>query len=229
MGVYDAGSWVVRRAMRRIEGPPILDADTHFPNAARFTDAWQAIRDEALAVRFEDTPRFHDIMPEQADISDNDGRDWRFFILKAYDVEVRDNLARMPIMGKILADCPEVISASISILAPRKHIPRHTGPFKGIMRFTLGLSVPQLPDGRPAAVMYIDDQERRLGDGESLLWDDTYPHEVFNHSDEPRAALTLDVWRPNMPWDMEVLSRVIATGVGMGMRWRGVTTAARAN
>ena len=36
----------------------------------------------------------------------------------------------------------------------------------------------------------------RLDDGECLLWDDTYPHEVWNKTDEVRIALLLDVWRP---------------------------------
>ena len=43
--------------------------------------------------------------------------------------------------------------------------------------------------------MNIDGVPYRLGDGESLLWDDTYPHEVWNRSDRVRIALLLDVWR----------------------------------
>ncbi|MEO8667041.1 MAG: aspartyl/asparaginyl beta-hydroxylase domain-containing protein, partial [Bauldia sp.] len=107
--------------------------------------------------------------------------------------------------------------------APRKHIPRHRGPFRGILRFHLGLQIPMEPDGRPATVMMIDDREHRIADGEGLLWDDTYPHEVFNNSDQPRIALLLDVWRPNMPADMEVLSRLIVGAVQIGMRYRGVS------
>jgi len=56
-----------------------------------------------------------------------------------------------------------------------------------------------------------------------LLWDDTYPHEVINASDEPRIALLLDVWRPHMPLDMELLSRLIVRGVQIGMKHRGVS------
>ncbi|TIT69304.1 MAG: aspartyl/asparaginyl beta-hydroxylase domain-containing protein, partial [Mesorhizobium sp.] len=88
----------------RIDAPAILDAGTHFPNAAKFTAAWQEIRDEALAVKLNKVPRFHDIMPEQAEISANDGLDWRMFVLKAYDMTIPQNLARMPTLSRLLSE-----------------------------------------------------------------------------------------------------------------------------
>src|SRR5262249_5758145 len=103
-----------------------------------------------------------------------------------------------------------------------KHIPRHCGPFRGILRFHLGLSVPIAADDRPAAVLIIDGQEYRLANGECLLWDDTYPHEVRNAAGEMRVALLFDVWRPGMPADMRLLSKLIVRLVQIVMRWRGV-------
>ena len=97
---YDRASDVVRRIYeKRIDAPAVLDAETDFPNATKFAANWEAIRDEAMAAKLESMPRFHDIMPEQADISANDGKDWRMLILKAYDVEVPENLARMPVLA----------------------------------------------------------------------------------------------------------------------------------
>jgi aspartate beta-hydroxylase len=221
---YDLGTNLVRRIYeKRIDAPAILDAGTHFPNAAKFTAAWQGIRDEAIAAKLNKAPRFHDIMPEQADISAKDGLDWRMFVLKAYDMTVPENLARMPVLSQLLSECPEVKSAAVSFLAPHKHIPPHRGPFRGIMRFHLGLVIPKQPDGRPATIMMINHEERRIADGECMLWDDTFEHEVLNNSDQPRVALLLDVWRPQMPLDMEILSRVIVRGVQVGMRYRGVS------
>lgn len=222
--IYDLASDLVRRLyQRRIDAPAILDAAREFPNSAKFTAAWRSIRDEALAVQLNRAPRFHDIMPEQAEISANDGLDWRMFVLKAYDVAVPENLARMPVLGRLLFECPEVKSAAISFLAPGKHIPSHRGPFRGIMRFHLGLDMPRQADGRPATVMMINNQEKRIADGECMLWDDTFPHEVTNYADQARVALLLDVWRPRMPLDMEILSRLIIRGVQAGMRYRGVS------
>lgn len=210
---------------KRLAGPPVLDETACFPNAARFVASWQSIRDEALTVArdLEAVPRFHDIMPEQAPLSAQDNRDWRIFVLKAYGMEVAPNMARCPTLSSLLQEAPEVLSASLSCLAPRKHVPRHRGPFRGVLRFHLGLSMPRGRDGRPAAVLTIGDREHRIADGECLLWDDTYPHEVLNESDEVRIALLLDVWRPGMPADMELFSRLVVAMVQVVMKYRGVS------
>ncbi|KAB2850190.1 MAG: aspartyl/asparaginyl beta-hydroxylase domain-containing protein [Hyphomicrobiaceae bacterium] len=222
---YDRVASLVRRVFdARITGPSVLDEQKGFPNAGRFTSSFEAIRSEALSVlkSVEKVPRFHDLMPEQADISANDGRDWRMFILKAYGVGVPENLARCPVTADILSATPEVLSAAFSFLAPRKHIPPHRGPFRGIMRFHLILKMPLDSEGRPAAVLTIDGKPHRLAEGDHLLWDDTYTHEVLNASEETRAALLLDVKRPEMPLDMRLLSAGIVGVVRAGMRIRGV-------
>jgi aspartate beta-hydroxylase len=210
--LYDQAGALVRRLFDlRLSGPPVLDTDTFFPDAARFVEAWRELREEALTVAMglSGVPRFHEILPSQEDISANDARDWRILIVKAYGALVPDNAQRVPRLAALLEDCPDVLSASLSFLAPHKHIPAHRGPFRGIIRFHLGLSVPLAADGRPAAVLTIDGRDHRIGDGESLLWDDTYRHEVLNDSAEMRAALLLDVRRRGMPLDMELLSRVV--------------------
>src|SRR5258708_36167531 len=126
-------------------------------------------------------------------------------------------MARCPVLAALLAATPEVLSASFSILAPGKHIPRHRGPFRGIMRLQLGLVMPRGRDGRPAAVLKIEDTEHRLAEGGYLLWDDTFPHEVWNTSGEARIILSLDVRRPGMPIDLRVFSGVVVAIVRLGM------------
>jgi len=223
--LYERGSDLVRQLYDwRIEGPPILTAEDHFPEAQRFAESWRAIRGEALAVAagLGSVPRFHEIMREQAIISATDGRDWRLFILKAYGVENPRNMAACPSLAAIVGDIPDVLSASLSFMEPGKHVPPHRGPFRGVIRFYLGLMVPRLGDGRPGALLKIDGQEYRVGEGEWLLWDDTYLHEVWNGGDSVRCVLLLDVWRRQMPFDLRLLSRALVAGVGLGVRWRGV-------
>jgi aspartate beta-hydroxylase len=213
--VYDA----------RIDTPPVLDVDRYFPAAKDFVSRWRDVRDEALALRrnLDSVPRFHELMKEQADISANDGRDWRMFIMRAYGVDVGQNLARCPAIASLIEGRPEVTSCVLSFLAPGKHVPKHRGPFRGILRFHLMLTMPRTPDGDVAAVLEIDGKPYRLSDGDCLLWDDTFPHEVWNNSDEVRIALLLDVWRRDMPMDMELLSRLVVGVVRLGMKWNGVS------
>ncbi|HZL60957.1 MAG TPA: aspartyl/asparaginyl beta-hydroxylase domain-containing protein [Pseudolabrys sp.] len=226
MPLYDRATGVVRAIYdSRIATPATLDSEHYFPNAKRFTERWTDIRHEALAVAgmLNQVPRFHDIMPAQADISANDGRDWRVFIMKAYGVTVQNNLQRCPTVAALLDDAPEVVSAILSFLAPGKHVPEHRGPFRGILRFHLMLSMPRDGNGVPACVMNIDGVPYRLGDGESLLWDDTYSHEVWNRSDQVRIALLLDVWRRDMPFDIALLSQAILLATKTAIRMGGMS------
>ena len=225
MSLYDRAADVARFVYdRRIAAPPVLDLAGHFPGAADFVRAWREIRDEAagVAAALAQVPRFHEIMPEQASISANDRRDWRLFILKAYGVKVARNMARCPRLAALVVASPDVLSASLSFMAPRKHIPPHRGPFRGVLRFYLPLAMPRTAEGRPAAVLRIAGRDYPLAEGECLLWDDTYVHEVWNRSDELRTVLLLDVRRRGMPRDMALLSRLLIATVRAGMMLRGV-------
>jgi aspartate beta-hydroxylase len=212
---------------RRIHTPAVLEPAHFFPAAARFSAAWTEIRREALAVAetLPRVPRFQDLMPEQTDIAGADGRDWRMFIMQAYGVPVADNLARAPTVAALLERTPEAVSAVFSFLAPGKHIPAHRGPFRAILRYHLMLSMPEDENGRPACEMAIDGVPYRLADGDSLLWDDTYRHEVWNRSDQVRIALLLDVWRRDMPADMALMSRALMGGIKLWLKTRGVSYA----
>ena len=221
--LYELASGVVRRIYdRRIDTPSVLDAARYFPNARLYLEHWQELRAEALRIAGDlpHVPRFHEIMQAQADISANDGREWRMFIVKAYGVGIGKNLQRCPRLQQLLAQTPEVSTACLSFVAPHKHIPTHRGPFRGILRFHLGLSVPLAADGKPGTVLHIDGVPHRIGDGDSLLWDDTFPHELRNEADQVRIALLLDVRRPNMPLDMRLLSGLLMQGAAALIRLR---------
>ena len=222
--LYEWSSRAIRRVFdARIKTPPVLNIDTYFPDARRFVAAWPQIRQEALALNegARAIPRFHEIMPAQAEISAADGRDWRMFLLKIYGQAIATNMEACPFLARLVSSSPDVLSATLSYLAPHKHIPRHCGPFRGILRFQLNLEAPMDADGQPSAVLWLAGHEHRLGNGECLLWDDTYPHEVWNRSDQTRIALLLDVRRPDMPLDLRLLSRAVTAAVGMMARWRG--------
>ncbi len=226
--IYDHLADAVRRIYDfRIHTPAILDTARYFPQASQIVPAWQQIRSEALSNtgRLSSVPRFHELMSAQTSISANDGRDWRVFVLKAYGFDIRQNLDRCPATAELIARCPSILSASFSFLAPGKHIPPHRGPFRGIVRFHLGLSVPLGEDGKPGAILRVDDVEYRLGDGDCLLWDDTYSHEVLNATNEVRVALLLDVWRSEMPADMIALSHLIVASarVAAAMRQKAMS------
>lgn len=204
----------------RISSPPVLNSAELFPAAQRFTENWRQIREEALNVahNLQHIPRFHEIMQEQASISANDARDWRMFVMQAYGQPIHRNLARCPQLAALIARSPDVLSASLSFLAPGKQVPPHRGPFRGILRGYLVLSMPKRADGTPAAVLKIAGREYRLNEGEFLLWDDTFEHEVWNDSDQVRTVLLLDVRRRDLPTGLRLLSSAIIAMVRLNVR-----------
>ena len=207
-----------------LDTPPILNSEQYFPEASNFVGKWQDIRDEAVALTgdIDQVPRFHEIMSEQYQLSAHGEKEWRMFVLRAYGLDLNENMKRCPVLAELVRSNPKIKSASLSFLAPGKHVPTHTGPFRGITRFYMGLQVPLNEQGEPGVTLTIDDQAFKLGNGDSLLWDDTYPHSVINDTNEWRIALLLDIYRENMPGPLRGLTNMIIGLAQFSIRTRKV-------
>ncbi len=79
------------------------------PNTSLVAGPISAARRLPVAGTLGKVPRFHDVMPAQADISANDGRDWRVFIMKAYGVTLEKNLQRVSTVAALLDEAPKVM------------------------------------------------------------------------------------------------------------------------
>lgn len=196
-----------------LDTPPVLEMDRFFPEHRGLEADWPALRDEALAIfqRNPAVPRFHDITNTQRRISAADGKNWRMFLVKSYGHVIGVNAAQTPVLARFLAANPQVTTAALSYLDPGKHIPRHLGPFRGILRYHLCLHAPDC--GTEAAPwLEVDDQRIPYHEGEGLLWDDTFPHEVLNPGPNPRIALLLDVRRPVKRWQHRLIFALVLIG-----------------
>jgi len=87
---------------------------------------------------------------------------------------------------------PGLNSAFFSILAPGTHIPAHFGVTKGLVTCHLGLVVPFGNTCR----MRVGEEIVTWAEGETLVFDDTYQHEVWNDTDETRIVLLVQFRRP---------------------------------
>jgi len=94
---------------------------------------------------------------------------------------------------RVLQKIPGMKSAMFSILAPRKHIPEHRGLWKGVLRYHLGLIIPE-PVG--SSRIRVGKDVRFWEEGKSMIFDDSHPHEVWNDCDSQRIVLFVDVERP---------------------------------
>lgn len=101
-----------------------------------------------------------------------------------------------------------------SVVGPGAKIPPHHDTMNLKLTCHLPLIVP--PDCR----IRVDGETREWVEAESLFFDDTFLHEVWNHSDKPRVCLLLDIWHPGLTaLEREVISalgRVMAQFVAQG-------------
>lgn len=97
-------------------------------------------------------------------------------------------------------------NAMFSLLAPRTHIPAHTGVANTRLVCHLPLIVPPNCRFRCGATT----REWRLG--EAFIFDDTIEHEAWNDSDELRVVLIVDLWAPALgAAEREAVARIIST------------------
>lgn len=83
-------------------------------------------------------------------------------------------------------------NAYVSVLQPDTHIKRHFGSTNTRIRCHLGLIV---PDG---ARIRVGQKMCQWREGQFLIFDDAYEHEVWNDSDSERIVLLFDTWHPEL-------------------------------
>jgi aspartyl/asparaginyl beta-hydroxylase (cupin superfamily) len=174
-----------------VSNEPVLDV-RDFAWTQHLREHWQDIRDEAVSValRGEASPSLATISPDHRAIAEVDK--WRSFFLWGYGYPIDDNLDRCPKTRDLVATIPGLNSAFFSILAPGTHIPEHRGVTKGLITCHLGLIVPRDGDVR----MRVHDRVVRWAEGETLVFDDTYNHEVWNDTNGTRVVLLIQFERP---------------------------------
>ena len=78
----------------------------------------------------------------------------------------------------------------ISILPPGKKIPVHVGPYKGVLRYHLGLKIPKDINN---CFIVVNKKKYCWEEGKDVLFDDTLEHYVENNTNETRVILFLDI------------------------------------
>jgi aspartyl/asparaginyl beta-hydroxylase (cupin superfamily) len=187
--------------------PPFLDIDQVLPALRVIDRVYEDIRAEIAPVLPERAalPRFHDVDPAQANISATTPNDWRVMHLWLMGTPVEPHWSRFPKTAQALTAVPDLFSAAVSILDPGKAVPAHCGPSCGYLRYHLGLVVPE----EDPPTIRVKDQYYTWREGESVVFDDSWEHEVYNTAKEPRIVLIVDVLRP-MPLPQRLTSRVAA-------------------
>ncbi len=175
-------------------GDTVFFEPQQFSWTAELEVNWKTIRqelDEILKYR-DNLPNFQDISPDQAYNASQDNL-WKTYFLYGYGVKAKKNCDRCPETTRLIENIPGMKTAFFSILLPGKHIPEHRGPYKGVIRCLLGLKV---PEPKEKCRIRVDNETRHWEEGKCMIFDDSFPHEAWNETDDVRVVLFLDIVRP---------------------------------
>ncbi len=164
-----------------------------FPSLKVLESNWKTIRQELEPILevVEQLPNYQDISERQANITNDEH--WKTYWFYAYGYQARKNCERCPQTTRLLQQVPGLKAAFFSILSPHKHIPEHRGKHKGVIRYHLGLMI---PEPKEDCWIKIADKTTYWEEGKSWIFDDTFYHEVQNNTDGYRVILFLDIARP---------------------------------
>ncbi len=195
---------------RSLVGDATFFPTERFPWIEHIERNWTVIREEAEALLEHqgELANFQDISKDQIEITDDDR--WKTFFLYGYGFEAKLGVQMCPRTAALMHEIPGMKTAMISILSPRKHILDHRGPYKGVLRYHLGLIVPQ--DAASCRIR-VGEDVRHWEEGKSLMFDDTFNHEVWNDTDETRVVLFVDVMRP-LPFPESAINAAIVKAIG---------------
>ena len=188
--------------------PVFLDISATRPELLELERNYHDIREEVLRILPDKRaiPRYHELDQMQYNISarvDPD-KDWKIFPLNVMGVKPEAYSARCPKTMALLERIPGLFEAFFSILEGGKSIPHHEGPYRGYLRYHLGLIV---PEKNPPSIR-LKDQVYTWKEGESVLFDDSWDHEVYNQCEADRVVLIVDIRRP-MPQPFDGVNRLV--------------------
>jgi aspartate beta-hydroxylase len=195
---------------------PYLDP-TAQPWAPTLLSAFEGIRNDALSVLAE-TAGFEDFVrlrqgDRMANYLGGQRPSWEAFFFFRHGTRYDENHARCPATSRALesvdlcriADhAPEIC---FSLLAPGTHILPHYGVTNVRTVMHLPLVVP-----RDCALNIVGVGPHVWREGELMMFDDTFQHEAWNRSTEPRLILLMDCWNPALSAvEREAMARLIPT------------------
>jgi aspartate beta-hydroxylase/beta-hydroxylase len=188
--------------------PVFFDIEATCPALREIDGAFPQIREECVALLREKAgiPRYHDLDRMQTYISakGDPDKNWKIFYLYAMGEKPEANRAKCPETAARLDRIPNLFQAFFSILDAGKVIPPHCGPYRGYIRYHLGLVVPE----QAPPSLRIKDQVYTWKEGESVLFDDSWEHEVRNECPGDRVVLIVDIRRP-MPFPFNSFNRFV--------------------
>tara|TARA_Y100000741_G_C18250147_1_gene557005 strand:- start:587 stop:1615 length:1029 start_codon:yes stop_codon:yes gene_type:complete len=168
----------------------------YFPQHTIFDKNYTIIKEEVnkLLKYVDKIPLTHDAIPYNEYISrDYDkktGRGWKTCPIKLEGKITEIGKLHCPKLAQ-LVNIPIIRNTTVSILEGKRHIPIHCGYFKGYIRYLFCVIEPK----KNHSFIYINKEKYIFKENQGILWDDLFPHEVYNMSEDFRVCIYVDVLR----------------------------------
>ncbi|XP_064215545.1 aspartyl/asparaginyl beta-hydroxylase isoform X3 [Tribolium castaneum] len=188
----------------RLKGQPWWKKE-ETPYAALFQALeanWRQIRAEGVSVLSKDGH----FQAESENLKDTG--DWKQFELFARGHRNANNCRKCPLTCKIIESVPDAKGCrrgqtKFSVMHPGTHVWPHCGPTNCRLRVHLGLQVPA------NTFIRVAEKTRSWKEGEVLIFDDSFEHEVWHNGTSLRLVLIVDVWHPDLtPGEKRTLSPI---------------------
>jgi aspartyl/asparaginyl beta-hydroxylase (cupin superfamily) len=136
--------------------------------------------------RFDMDPYFNTSLVEK-------DKDWQTIGLIAWAMPLLKKQKYFPRTMKILKKNPNIITFSFNKLEPNSVIKPHCGDCNGTYRIHIGLDV---PSGLPDCGFRVKEKKMEWQYGKAFGFIDAFEHEAWNHTNQPRYIILLDIIRP---------------------------------
>jgi beta-hydroxylase len=137
------------------------------------------------------------------------GQPWSVFSFFSYGTINYENCSKCPTLSSLLLQIPTIKLAMLSCMDGATHIRKHCGYFKNILRahITLYLEHPETDDHQ--RFIRVGGEDYHWKEGDLVVFDDTYPHEVFSTVPGKRLILFLDIERPYASKTLSLISGLL--------------------
>ncbi|KAL1493466.1 hypothetical protein ABEB36_011513 [Hypothenemus hampei] len=125
---------------------------------------------------------------------------WKQLELFARGQKSLKNCAKSPITCSIIQMFPEASGckrgqAKFSVMHPGTHVWPHCGPTNCRLRVHLGLKIPS------KTFIRVAEETRSWKEGDLIIFDDSFEHEVWHNGSDIRLVLIVDVWHPELSFE----------------------------
>jgi hypothetical protein len=213
--------YMVSQLLTRTERTPAIyslpELRKVFPGSVEFEHAYDQLLVEIQALDMAQIPLTRDTYAGTNEHIGSDGKDagnhtladgWRVMSVSVGDEENPMAVDKLPtLIGLVRKHSNLVKSCVVSILPAGTFIPQHVGYYKGVLRYMLAIEVPPGPE----VYLCVNDQKLTWKGGESVMFDDNFPHKVYNKSESRRIVVYMDIERPMSGWKAKMNKYIIRT------------------